>query len=639
MKTLSTLLLCLIGLSALSAQTTLYGKITDQESGEAIIFASVALYKNGVLYTGVESDFDGNYSFSNIDPGTYGVEVSYVGYASQKIDAVIVKAGKANKLDIQMTTKGVVLEEIMVTDYKVPIIEQDNTTSGSVITMGNRYRNRSGRKKDARKKKAEYLSRIPVDHSEKLAVKEHDEEKGKSKKEKRNAESYAEIVENEFIQPKDEAISTFSIDVDRAAYSNIRRFIQYNQMPPKDAVRIEELVNYFHYDYEEPKGKDPFAIDTELGECPWNKNHQLLHIGLQGKNLNLADAPPNNLVFLIDVSGSMNSSNKLPLVKQALTLLVGQLRPQDKVAIAVYAGAAGLVLPPTSGADKGTIIKAINKMVSGGSTAGGAGIQLAYNTANKNFLQEGNNRVILATDGDFNVGISSEQELEKLIESKRKSGIYLSVLGFGMGNYQDSKLEILADKGNGNYAYIDNIKEAEKVFVTEFGGTLYTIAKDVKIQIEFDPAQVKEYRLIGYENRLLRKEDFDDDTKDAGELGSGHTVTALYEIVPRKKAIDTSLAEIRLRYKFPDEEQSNFIKTMVSGQTKALENTSDNFRFAAAVAAYGLLLRDSEYKGNITYDEVLKLSKKSKGSDVHNYRSEFVGLVKQTKSLKLTAAR
>ena len=553
MKTLSTLLLCLIGLSALSAQTTLYGKITDQESGEAIIFASVALYKNGVLYTGVESDFDGNYSFSNIDPGTYGVEVSYVGYASQKIDAVIVKAGKANKLDIQMTTKGVVLEEIMVTDYKVPIIEQDNTTSGSVITMGNRYRNRSGRKKDARKKKAEYLSRIPVDHSEKLAVKEHDEEKGKSKKEKRNAESYAEIVENEFIQPKDEAISAFSIDVDRAAYSNSRRFIQYNQMPPKDAVRIEELVNYFHYDYEEPKGKDPFAIDTELGECPWNKNHQLLHIGLQGKNLNLADAPPNNLVFLIDVSGSMNSSNKLPLVKQALTLLVGQLRPQDKVAIAVYAGAAGLVLPPTSGADKGTIIKAINKMVSGGSTAGGAGIQLAYNTANKNFLQEGNNRVILATDGDFNVGISSEQELEKLIESKRKSGIYLSVLGFGMGNYQDSKLEILADKGNGNYAYIDNIKEAEKVFVTEFGGTLYTIAKDVKIQIEFDPAQVKEYRLIGYENRLLRKEDFDDDTKDAGELGSGHTVTALYEIVPSKKALDTSLSDIRLGSKYPDE--------------------------------------------------------------------------------------
>lgn len=644
MKTLITCLLCLLSMGSLMAQTSLYGQVTDQESGEPILFGSVVLYQNGVLVTGTETDIDGNYNFNNIDPGTYDVEAAYVGYATKKISAVKVRAGKANKLDIILDAGSVILDEVVVTAYKVPLIEQDNTTSGSTITMRRRgFRRNSGSSKRYRKGRKEnknYNPSIQLERSEKLAVgKGNKGKKRKKKADRQSPESYSKIVENEFIAPADEAVSTFSIDVDRAAYSNVRRFISYNQAPPKDAVRTEEMVNYFHYNYSEPEGPEPFAIHTELADCPWQKNHQLLHIGLQGKNMDAEAAPTSNLVFLIDVSGSMGSANKLPLVKEAMKLLVGQLRAQDKVSIVVYAGAAGLVLPPTSGADKASIYQAIDQMNSGGSTAGGAGIQLAYDTAKKNFVQGGNNRVILATDGDFNVGVSSEKDLEKLIEAKRKSGIYLSVLGFGMGNYQDSKLEILADKGNGNYGYIDNISEAKKMFVTEFGGTLFTIAKDVKIQIEFDPNQVKEYRLIGYENRLLQKEDFDDDTKDAGELGAGHTVTALYEIVPRNNKAEGDLAEIRLRYKLPEEEQSKFIKAPIANEAKTVAQTSDNFRFSASVAAYSLVLRDSKYKGDFNYDKIIRLANNSKGSDVHNFRSEFIDLVKRTKSLKLTAAR
>ena len=347
-----------------------------------------------------------------------------------------------------------------------------------------------------------------------------------------NTEEYDAIHENIFLEPSKNPLSTFSIDVDAASYSNIRRFLNNGQKPPIDAVRIEEMVNYFAYDYREPDGEDPLSIYTEIGVSPWNENHQLLHIGLQGKNVPTVDLPASNLVFLIDVSGSMAADNKLPLLRSSFKLLTKQLRAEDRVAIVVYAGAAGLVLPSTAGDQKDKINSALDNLQAGGSTAGGAGINLAYKIAKENFSEGGNNRVILATDGDFNVGASSNAAMERLIEEKRKDNIFLTVLGFGMGNYKDSKMETLADKGNGNYAYIDNISEAEKVLVNEFGGTLFTIAKDVKLQIEFNPAKVRAYRLIGYENRKLDKEDFNNDKKDAGDLGSGHTVTALYEIIP-----------------------------------------------------------------------------------------------------------
>jgi Ca-activated chloride channel homolog len=392
-------------------------------------------------------------------------------------------------------------------------------------------------------------------------------------------------------------------------------------------VRTEEMVNYFAYDYPQPQGDVPFAIHTEVGECPWNRSRLLLLIGLQGQNLNLQEAPANNLVFLIDVSGSMSSEDRLPLVKKALRHLVEQLRAQDRVAIVVYAGAAGLALPSTPGSDMQAIVQALDALQSGGSTAGGAGIQLAYQVALENFIAGGNNRVILATDGDFNVGTKSLNELERLIEHKRKDGVYLTCLGFGMGNYKDNRLELLADKGNGNYAYIDNLMEARKVFGTELTGTLYTIAKDVKIQIEFNPLTVDSFRLIGYENRLLAKEDFDDDAKDAGELGAGHSVTALYEIIPRQSDA-AQLAKIQLRYKLPDKKQSRLIEAAPLAETVNLEATSDNFRFAAAVAAFSLILRKSKYAADMNFEQVVALAESALGADSYAYRREFVELVK-----------
>ncbi|MEM9982847.1 MAG: von Willebrand factor type A domain-containing protein, partial [Bacteroidota bacterium] len=363
-----------------------------------------------------------------------------------------------------------------------------------------------------------------------------------------NTEEYGIIKENQFLEVKKTPLSTFSIDVDRAAYSNVRRFINNGQMPPKDAVRIEEMINYFAYEYPQPTGTHPFAVHTEVAACPWNSAHQLALVNLQAKKIPTDNLPPSNLVFLIDVSGSMSSANKLPLLKSAFKLLTQQLRAQDKVSIVVYAGAAGLVLPPTPGNNQQAIVEALERLNAGGSTAGGAGIELAYKVAKENFMEGGNNRVILATDGDFNVGASSDDDMIRLIEEKRKTGIFVTTLGFGMGNYKDAKMEKIADKGNGNYAYIDNIQEAKKVLINEFGGTMFTVAKDVKLQLEFNPAQVKAYRLIGYENRLLNKEDFNDDTKDAGELGAGHTVTALYELIPVDAAGDNIKPVDDLKY-------------------------------------------------------------------------------------------
>ena len=469
-----------------------------------------------------------------------------------------------------------------------------------------------------------------------------------------NTEEYDAINENIFHAAITNPLSTFSIDVDAASYSNVRRFINNGQRPPKDAVRIEEMINYFQYDYAQPKNNDPFSIYTEISTAPWNPKHKLVHIGLQGKKIPTDNLPPSNLVFLIDVSGSMGQPNKLPLLKASFKLLVNQLREQDHVAIVVYAGAAGLVLPPTSGACKAQIIEALDNLEAGGSTAGGAGINLAYKVAKEHFRENGNNRVIIATDGDFNVGESSNASMERLIEEKSKTGIFLTVLGYGMGNYKDSKMEILADKGNGNYAYIDNILEAQKVLVNEFGGTLFTIAKDVKLQVEFNPAKVQAYRLIGYENRMLKNEDFNNDKKDAGDLGSGHTVTALYEIIPvgtesefykvdelKYQSIKISpsasaskeLLTIKFRYKDPKGETSQLIvHNLIDNQVQSY-NTSDNFRWSAAVAGFGMLLRESEYLKSYNLDQIIQLANSAKGEDKLGYRLEFINLVKSQQVL------
>jgi len=467
-----------------------------------------------------------------------------------------------------------------------------------------------------------------------------------------NTENYAHITENAFKKANDDPLSTFSIDVDAASYSNMRRFINNGNLPPKDAVRIEEMINYFDYNYAQPKGDDPVNIVTEIGTAPWNNKHRLVHIGLKAKNIPTEKLPPSNLVFLIDVSGSMESYNKLPLLVSSLRLLTDNLRDQDRVAIVVYAGSSGLVLPSTSGDNKQAIKEALNKLSAGGSTAGGAGIKLAYKVATENFIKGGNNRIILATDGDFNVGANSDGDMKTLIEEKRKSGVFLTVLGFGMGNYKDSKMEVLANKGNGNYAYIDNISEARKVLINEFGGTLFTVAKDVKLQIEFNPAKVQAYRLIGYENRLLNNEDFNDDKKDAGEMGAGHTVTALYEIIPVGvdskfvKSVDAlkyqnvpknapssnhtnEMLTVKLRYKQPDGDKSKLLQQAVNDNYQdKLSKTSDNFRFSASVAMFGMLLRQSEFMQESTFEQAITLADGAKGLDKEGYRAEYVKLAK-----------
>ena len=476
-----------------------------------------------------------------------------------------------------------------------------------------------------------------------------------------NTEDYDGIVENRFLAVKDNPLSTFSIDVDAASYSNVRRFLNNGQLPPAGAVRIEEMINYFHYDYPQPEDGKPFSIYTELSEAPWNKDHRLVLVSLQGKKVSTENIPASNLVFLIDVSGSMEDVNKLPLVKQSMKLLTDQLREKDKVAIVVYAGSAGLVLPATSGANTQTIKDAIERLTAGGSTAGGAGIKLAYSIARQNFVQGGNNRIILCTDGDFNVGASSDDDMERLIEQERKSGVFLTVLGYGMGNYKDNKMQKLADKGNGNHAYIDDISEAKKVLVSEFGGTLFTIAKDVKLQVEFNPSKVQAYRLIGYENRMLNKEDFNNDKKDAGELGSGHTVTALYEVIPvgvksnfiekvdplkyedkakQKTANNSSeLLTIKFRYKDPAGEKSKLTEHPVVDGHIALNNTSGNFRFAAAVAQFGMLLTHSEFMQQSSYNNVLALANSAIGNDQEGYRKGFLELVKKAGSLAKSEKR
>ncbi|KIC93154.1 YfbK domain-containing protein [Flavihumibacter solisilvae] len=468
-----------------------------------------------------------------------------------------------------------------------------------------------------------------------------------------NTEEYDGITENRFHDVLQSPLSTFSIDVDAASYSNVRRFLNHGQLPPAGAVRTEELINYFNYDYPQPKGEVPFSINAEYGPCPWNPEHQLLSIGLQGKTIPVDNLPASNLVFLIDVSGSMMSEEKLPLVKSSMKLLTDQLREQDKVAIVVYAGSAGQVLGSTSGADKRKIKDAIDALEAGGSTAGGAGIKLAYKIARESFMLEGNNRVILCTDGDFNVGVSSNAAMEKLVEEERGDGIFLTVLGYGMGNYKDSRMQILADKGNGNHAYIDGMSEAKKVLVNEFGGTLFTIAKDVKLQVEFNPVNVRAYRLIGYENRLLNKEDFNNDKKDAGDMGSGHTVTALYEIIPagvhnkftdsvdalkyqpKQKATtgaSNEMLTVKVRYKSPRGNKS-MLTDMVVRKHNSRRDLSANWKFSAAVACWGMLLNNSGFIQQADHAKVLELAQQATGADPEGYRAEFIRLVKKSQAL------
>lgn len=598
------------GVSPDASMVTIGGRITESEGGKGIVAASVLIQEANAV---TSTDTAGRYELRFSPPPNIikvTIIVRRIGYNSQR-RVLDLRNASSVTADFALTRNPTTLSEVIVTGVAASRKSINATASASVVG-------------DYAQLRQQMESR---DHG--------------------NTEGYSAIEENPFFLASERALSTFSVDVDRASYSNVRRFLNQGTRPPIDAVRIEELVNYFPYDYAEPTGNDPVSITTSIASAPWNRTHRLVMVGLKARSIPTASLPPNNLVFLIDVSGSMEDPDKLPLVKSAFELLVNQLRPQDHVSIVVYAGQAGLVLPPTSGNNKKAILDAITRLEAGGSTAGGAGIRLAYDIATQNFISHGNNRVILATDGDFNVGVSSDAEMVRLIEDRRKTGVFLTTLGFGTGNIKDSKLEQLADKGNGHYAYIDNILEAKKMFVRELGATLRTVAKDVKLQIEFNPRKVAAYRLIGYENRLLNDADFADDTKDAGDMGAGHTVTALYEIVPvgaprdtlipkpsdlrykapRQTASQNSRDEmlfVKLRYKEPEGSTS---KLMTRAVMDAVKSQNSDFAFASAVAEFGLLLRDSKYKSGASYEAVRETAQGAVADDPDGLRREFVTLV------------
>ncbi len=603
------LIAAVMGLSAQGI--TVKGKVTDATDGSPIAYCSVTVKKTS---QGTLTDQHGNYTIQTTK-GTK-LEFSYIGYASKEVVV------KGEMLHVALEPSVAVLEESVVIGYGQ---EQQSYS--------------------VRKQAELAASQAPVNYLYAVADMSMRE----------NTEEYAAVSENRFKSVSNEPLSTFSIDVDAASYSNMRRFLNQGQMPPADAIRTEELVNYFSYNYPKPTGNDPVKISAEAGVCPWNADHRLVRIGIKVREIAGESLPASNLVFLVDVSGSMYGPTRLDLVKSSLKLLINNLREKDRVAIVVYAGSAGEVLPSTPGSDKQKIREALDNLTAGGSTAGGAGIQLAYKIARKNFIQGGNNRIILCTDGDFNVGVSSPEGLESLIERERQSGVFLTVLGYGMGNYKDNRMQVLAQKGNGNHAYIDNMQEANKVLVKEFGGTIYTVAKDVKLQVEFNPALVQAYRLIGYESRLLNKEDFNDDTKDAGEMGAGHVVTAFYEVVPvgvksnigdvdplkYQSAVQQTeytslfkspeLLTIKLRYKQPDGDVSKKIELPLidnKGNT-----VSSDYRFAASVAMFGQLLHNSQFKGTATYDKVIELAKTALDNDEQGYRREFVRLVETAKGL------
>jgi len=600
----------------------LRGRVTDSSTGAAVSGASVTVAGQT---PGAQTNAEGRYEL-RFTPASATARITVVarriGYAARSLP-INLEGRSEITADFSLTPETMRLEAVVVTGVE------------------SRDASRAKQRADAAIGKVSGVMASPRGPSIRRP------------REPGNTEGYAVIDENPFFLARERALSTFSVDVDRASYSNVRRFLTEGRRPPKDAVRIEELVNYFPYSYPEPRASDPVSISTSVAAAPWNRSHRLVMIGLKARSIATASLPPNNLVFLIDVSGSMMSPDKLPLVKSAFELLVNQLRPQDRVSIVVYAGSAGLVLPSTSGSNKEAIMDAITRLEAGGSTAGGAGLRLAYDVAKKNFMRNGNNRVILATDGDFNVGESSDAEMVRLIEERRATGVFLTSLGFGTGNIKDSKLEQLADRGNGNYAYVDNLLEAKKVFVRELGATLRTVAKDVKLQIEFNPQRVAAYRLIGYENRLLNDADFADDTKDAGDMGAGHTVTALYEVVPvgappdplipkandlryqngpavSRSAPGSELLYVKLRYKEPERSTS---KLMTRPVPDAVTSASSDFAFASAVAEFGLLLRDSKYKGKASYASVAELASATLGNDRDGLRREFVNLVRKAETL------
>lgn len=633
MKKFALHLLCFFAFQSLIfSQVTFSGTIMEVATNEPLIGASVMIKGTTI---GTTTDLDGHFSLTTALDSVLVLVFSYTGYESLEKTC---SAGP--DLKIFLNSSSLMLEEVVVTGFKKREKKQEAPASKSVINaskLGKASKRRKSKRNKQHKIAAQAQSSTTgYTTSAKPIIKE-------------NREGYSTIVENKFQQVTTKPLSTFSIDVDAASYSSLRSFLNNGQQPPADAIRIEEMINYFDYDYPQPTSKHPFEMITEISDCPWNQQHRLVHIGLQGKNISTDNLPPSNLVFLIDVSGSMSAANKLPLLQASINLLVNQLRKEDKVAIVVYAGAAGVVLPATKGTDKQKIMEAMNKLQAGGSTAGATGIELAYKIAKENFVKEGNNRVILATDGDFNMGQSSEEGLVQLIEKESASGIFLTVLGFGEGNYQDHKMQELADRGNGHHAYIDNILEAKKVLVNEFGGTLFTIAKDVKLQIEFNPAKVQSYRLIGYENRMLAAEDFNDDLKDAGELGAGHTVTALYEVIPTgvKSAFSTTvdslkyqeksnpkidkntkeIMTIKLRYKQPNGNKSQLIEQPIIDHQVALKKASNNFKFSAAVAEFGLLLRDSKFKNTANFTQAIQLAKSGKGVDENGYRAELIRLI------------
>ncbi len=632
------LILLLIG--ALIAPTTLAvvetgsiaGHVRDATTSKPVVGANVVVVGTSLSTV---TDGNGHYVIANVPVGTYTVVARFIGYASGEKKGIRVTANATAVADLKIASSPIALQEVVVTG-----LYGSRAANGVVRVRGATALGYLGSEADA----------LPAQRFDSTEAWRYQRQPG-------NREQYDEIVENSFIAVAADPLSTFSIDVDRASYSNMRRFImQDGQLPPRDAVRIEELVNYFPYDYAEPDGDDPLAIHTELAPAPWKPQHQLVRIGLQARRVKVENLPASNFVFLLDVSGSMMPANKLPLVKSAMRLLVNQLRAKDRVAMVVYAGSAGLVLPSTPGDQKDKILDAIERLEAGGSTAGGEGIRRAYDEAVANFIRGGNNRVILATDGDFNVGPSSDAEMVQLIEEKRRTGVFLTVLGVGEGNLQAAKMEKLADKGNGNYAYLDNIAEAQKVLVHELGGTLYTVAKDVKIQVEWNPARVRAYRLIGYENRMLRNEDFADDKKDAGEVGSGHSVTALYEVVPvgvntdvtirmpdslryqNRNAQSTSAAGpellfVKVRYKQPDGDQSRLISQPVLAQ--AGQAPSVDFQFQAAVAEFGLLLRNSDFRGKADLGHVIAAAREARGNDADGYRAEFVRLAETVRGIGL----
>ncbi len=617
-------LLALVGAGVPTTQVptgTIEGRITVASSGQPLPDAAVMVVGTSI---GAATDTTGRYSLANVPAGEHTVRVAFVGHATQERQ-VSVAAG-------QKTVADFALHPAANLDYLIVrgagALYRTDAIGVPIVRGGARAINSANAMIGVRVPRKDF-----------------------------NTESYAHIDENDFKLVSASPLSTFSIDVDRASYANVRRFIQEGNRPPVDAVRIEEMINYFPYDWGDVAGEHPFAVTTEVSQAPWKREHRLVRIGLHARSIDTEDLPPSNLVFLLDVSGSMSPPDKLPLLKSAFALLVDQLRPQDRVAIVVYAGAAGLVLPSTPGARKGEIVAALERLDSGGSTAGGAGLKLAYETAREHYIDGGNNRVILATDGDFNVGASSDGEMVRLIEKERESGVFLTVLGFGTGNLKDSKMEQIADHGNGNFHYVDGLLEARKVLVEEMGGTLFTLAKDVKLQIEFNPALVAGYRLIGYENRLLADKEFNDDTKDAGELGAGHTVTALYEVVPtgvsvprenvddlryQPQADDQPLSEfedemlyVKVRYKDPDGAKSKLLAQAVPDRAGS---PSTDFRFATAVAGFGMLLRDSEHTGSLTLNDVVQLAEKGKGDDPRGYRGEFIRLVEVTRDLGLPMA-